>query len=402
MGEKSIWKTVTFITVAAFLLVLFLFFRYVLLRKKLNNINEANRLSVNEIVKENIRENPDLIVKWNKEPGLWDRKQYPKIELISDLEIGGEDDTVNIFHRVIHVESDKYGNIYVSQFFSGRIRKYNEQGKYIKSFGRHGGAPGEFLDGIVKYKINSSGDRIYVFDRGSQRISCFNAKGDFLSYVNLSKRIVNLYFGFTMDKEGNFYISALDNETDTVIHKYDKNGKYIQSFGKPILYKGPLNYNDFSVKRDCSKGELFVFGDYLFYTQINPYEIRRYTKEGKLSMLIMRKNKFMPPYKLEIAGKNRYVSKMFSESTLIRVWNNMIINSVWVPDNISQKTGCVVDFYSMDGNLLTSVYIKEKLFFETMDRKGRLYGFTISYDKPQKVVRYRIKIIKDPARQCNP
>jgi hypothetical protein len=91
-------------------------------------------------------------------------------------------DTPDTFNRPTGVVVAPNGDIYVSDGHGGdsnaRIVKFSKDGKYLTSWGRKGKGPGEFdtLHGIA---LDSKG-RVFVVDRGNNRIQIFDPNGRFL------------------------------------------------------------------------------------------------------------------------------------------------------------------------------------------------------------------------------
>ena len=146
------------------------------------------------------------------------------------------------------------------------------------------------------------------------------------------------------------------------------------------------------IRKNISSGRLCLVKDGIFYTQMNPYEIRKYSFSGKLMMKIYRKNSFMPQSKVKKVdgGVRLYVPVA---STVIGYWNEKIINCVYVPYYIKSSFGTVIDIFSLEGNLLTSLYLKEIIKFKSVDKNGKLYGVLSEDGVPEKIVRYGTDIL---------
>lgn len=95
--------------------------------------------------------------------------------------VAGE--ALDTFNRPSAVITAPNGDIYVSDGHGGasnaRIMKFAKDGKLIKSWGTKGTGPGEFgeLHGIA---LDSTG-RVFVADRGNNRIQIFDADGTYIT-----------------------------------------------------------------------------------------------------------------------------------------------------------------------------------------------------------------------------
>jgi len=92
-------------------------------------------------------------------------------------------DSMDTFNRPTAVITAPNGDIYVTDGHGGdsnaRIMKFTKDGKFIKTWGRKGAGPGEFgeLHGIA---LDSAG-RVFVADRGNNRIQIFDAEGKYIT-----------------------------------------------------------------------------------------------------------------------------------------------------------------------------------------------------------------------------
>jgi streptogramin lyase len=90
----------------------------------------------------------------------------------------GEDETH--MNQPNDVAFGSNGDIYVSDGYgNNRIVVFDSSGKFIRAWGKLGGAPGEFSQphGVVL----DSRQRVYVADRNNARIQIFDSKGNFLA-----------------------------------------------------------------------------------------------------------------------------------------------------------------------------------------------------------------------------
>ena len=74
------------------------------------------------------------------------------------------------------VALDSKGNMYVVEYSNHRIRKYDSQGNFIKTFGRHSNSNGNFR---YPRRIDiDANDNLYIADQ--YRVQKFNADGTWL------------------------------------------------------------------------------------------------------------------------------------------------------------------------------------------------------------------------------
>ena len=95
--------------------------------------------------------------------------------------VAGE--TNDTFNRPSAVVTAPNGDIFVADGHGGksnsRIVKFSKDGKFIRTWGKRGTAPGDF-DELHAIAMDSSG-RVFVGDRGNNRIQIFDQDGKFLA-----------------------------------------------------------------------------------------------------------------------------------------------------------------------------------------------------------------------------
>ena len=169
---------------------------------------------------------------------------------------GAEGET---FQRPTDVAWDRAGNIYVADGYgNARVAKYEPSGKYIKSWGSRGTAPGQFniVHGIA---VDTQGN-VYVADEGNRRVQVFDGNGTFKTqWLNVGTPTAlcitpgprqYLYVAHTGDPDG------MD---DAAIYKVDLDGKIVGRFGragKQLKEFGLVNSIDCRTENELLVGEL--------------------------------------------------------------------------------------------------------------------------------------------------
>ena len=115
------------------------------------------------------------------------------------------------------------GDIFVADGHGGntnaRIVKFSKEGRFLKSWGRRGSAPGEF-DTPHAIAIDSKG-RVFVGDRANNRIQIFDQEGAFLEEWKQFGRPSGIF----IDRNDTIYVA--DSESNTKRNPGWKRGIYI-------------------------------------------------------------------------------------------------------------------------------------------------------------------------------
>ncbi len=124
----------------------------------------------------------------------------------------GGNDARYAFNRPAGVAQDSQGSVYVADGYRNtRVVKYGPSGSYITHWGGPGDGPGQL--NLVHGIAVGPEDRIYVADRGNERIQVFDADGKF----------VRKWQGF-----GTPWALAYDARSDTIWACDGDNGHVIQ------------------------------------------------------------------------------------------------------------------------------------------------------------------------------
>lgn len=386
MFKKILKKMILLITIIITLIVLILFIKNVLLKKSLNSASELLKIeSVSHRIERLKKTYQNLEVVQNKNKGLWENNDLHKIELRHELTISESTENLEIY-RAGQVISDNYGNIYVYEGVDGRILKFSKTGELLIIIGNKGKGPGEFSGGLSMVIDNK---KLVVLDQALHRVSWFDLEGKLLYSKNIPN-LIGRATSFTIINSNSFFVSGYSNKYDNVIFHYNFNGSLKNHFGEPVNFIEPLSRVAYSVKINISNGSLLHIDDYLWYSQLNPYEIRKYTLNGELKKIIFRSNKFMPLLQVERSKGGAFTMYSPATTTLLGGWKDKIVNCIFVPETVSQNIGSVIDIYDKEGNLLFNIKLKERIVFTFIDGNGKLYGHTLGINSSQKILVYSL------------
>ena len=145
------------------------------------------------------------------------------------------------FNRPTDVAWDSAGNIFVADGYgNSRVAKFDKNGKFIKSWGSKGTAPGQF--NLLHAIAVDAQNNVYVGDRDNKRIQVFDSDGNFKTqFTNVgSPYAICITLGSpqylytsnsnpsTSMDNGEIYKMTLDGK---VLGKFGTAGKLLKEFG---------------------------------------------------------------------------------------------------------------------------------------------------------------------------
>lgn len=152
---------------------------------------------------------------------------------------------------------------------------FNKNGDFVRSFGREGRGPGDFLD-INDLFVDDN--EVYFFDSKNSRIQIFDLlSGNFDRTINLDKAQYSNSELIRFDEKIRIFGSLADN--NMFIHDFSLEGEYLTSFGEFIDFGSFLNNNNARIQLRVLHEA--IDKDQIIYTIGAPYRIFSYTFDGK-------------------------------------------------------------------------------------------------------------------------
>ncbi len=302
-------------------------------------------------------------------------------ELERDLVFGEDDsdDTNELFGDVYDIGVDSRYYIYVVDHGFGRVQAYDSSGTFLRTIGHAGEGPGEYrspsavaLDADDNVYVAGQG-KIVVFDMNGRYVGEFrDGLGGFVRKVRV-------------DEEGIIYLSCIDIFDQTVIHKYSaSSGSRLLSFCDSYAVGQRV---DTRVETVLAGGVLDLERGVVYYSQLSPYEIRTFSRNGELTSIVYRNNDFMHPPNVEYREDGGMRFGAFAASvSIVALHRGGFINVAIVPgDNGEFQT--IVDLFNGEGLLLATRQFETRLPIKCKDAVDRLYA--VDMEAAPRVVRYR-------------
>jgi streptogramin lyase len=135
---------------------------------------------------------------------------------------------------------DTAGNVYVTEFATNRIQKFDSSGSYLTQWGSFGSGNGQF-DQPFDVAADTAGN-IYVADTNNHRIQKFDNSGSFLlAWGNNGTGSGQFKFpnGVAVDTAGNVYVADTNNHR---IQKFDSSGNFLLAWGSNGTGSGQLKF----------------------------------------------------------------------------------------------------------------------------------------------------------------
>lgn len=170
----------------------------------------------------------------------------------------------------------RYGNaLYLSDRGSPSIFVLDNNFQIIRTIGRQGEGPGEFIQAPFSFHV--SGNRIYGYRSG--RIQVFSLEGDYLKSIPLDSKHSLSVQGLVMHKRGHLYLTpSFSRNNPYSIVKLDSSGTVLKTFGDLL----ETSYSERQNRQMSSRTIISVENDYLVSIGDHIPVIEKYSLEGEL------------------------------------------------------------------------------------------------------------------------
>jgi DNA-binding beta-propeller fold protein YncE len=161
-------------------------------------------------------------------------------ELLFQIGDGVQGTTPGRFGYPTDVVIDRAGNFYVSEYGENdRIQVFTPEGKWLRQWGGHGYAPGEFLR--PRAMAIDEHDRIYVADSCNHRIQVFDTEGRLLAYWGKRGAALGQMsypYDVAIGPDHFLYVCEYGNQR---VQKFTLDGQPLGLWGEPGRGAGQLN-----------------------------------------------------------------------------------------------------------------------------------------------------------------
>jgi sugar lactone lactonase YvrE len=202
---------------------------------------------------------------------------------------GGSDDWASSnqagFNQPNDVAIAPNGDIFVSEGHNSgtgaaRILKFNKDGRFLKLWGQHGSAPGEFE--VPHALAFDTRGRLFVGDRGNSRIQIFDQDGKFLEQWKQFSRPSGLFIG----KNDMIYVADSESNDKEGYGNHPgwkrgirigslKDGVVIAFIPDPLVTTGALP------STSAAEGIAVDADGVIYGAEVGPKALKRYVKSSK-------------------------------------------------------------------------------------------------------------------------
>ncbi len=307
------------------------------------------------------------------------------MHLVRTLEIGGdEDESAPILAQVNDIAVDGRGRIYVAERAQDMVIVYDHRGLPDGHIGRRGEGPGEFFQ--PQALAFAASNELLVADQ--QSVSIFDSTRTFVSRFNHTLRDAPLH-GVVAAANGDVYLTSFMMFGQEMIHRFSRDGIRLQSFCDSYARGSD---EDFRAEQVFARGSIDLDRKgHVWYSQLNPYEIREFSPDGELLTVVTRHNEFMRRPEIMINGDEITISLPTGSYGFCVLSDGTIINSILLA--VEQRDEgfpwSFLDVFAPDGKLKGSIAIEPPSLLLGRDAADQLYF--LQYGQPVLIVRCELR-----------
>lgn len=307
------------------------------------------------------------------------------MHLVKTLEIGGdEDENAPILAQVNDIAVDGRGRIYVAERAQDMVVVYDHRGLLVGRIGRRGEGPGEFFQ--PQALALTVRNELMVADQ--QSVSIFDSTRTFVSRFNHALRHAPLY-GMVVAANNDVYLTSFMMFGQQMVHRFSRDGIRLQSFCDSYA-RG--KDEDFRAEQTFARGSIDLDREgHVWYSQLNPYEIREFSPDGELVTVVSRDNEFMRRPQIMINGDEFTITLPTGSYGFCILSDGTMINSILLA--VEQRgeglPSSFLDVFAPDGRLKGSIAIEPPGLLLGRDATDQLYF--LQYGQPLLIVSYLLK-----------
>ncbi|MBN2029625.1 6-bladed beta-propeller [bacterium] len=335
----------------------------------------------------------------NGERGLWsdDPSKRLRIEEVQSIKVNEEGDDC-IFSNIKDVAIAENGDLYVCDYNEPRIKVFNQNGTFIRKFGKKGDGRDELLNNLFIEMDEQNQLYIYNNQIKNPRISIFDLNGNFLSSFKFPSLTMCHKMQIRPNGEiiGAFGSDPFSSEFTDYIYHYDHEGNIIKSYSPRHFIeeiKMKSRYSDKIIRTQpsysmphmdmASNGDLYCALGY-------PYLIKVY-KNGQLIKMIHREcSNFTLENRHYLYGLpmgRSAIRQIFClpDGRFFLLVDDSIIDII--EDSIA--TNYFLDLFDSEGHFLKSYQYDQDKYGEIIHMDSEGYVYTDARDGIPMLVKYR-------------
>jgi hypothetical protein len=309
------------------------------------------------------------------------KHQIKDISLTEDLSIGVENgEGQDMFAEIGDVALDSEENIYILDSKDIKVKKFDKNGKFLKSLEVKRGEGPKEVSYITGMAVTQKG-KIYAHDRNSGKTLVFDEEFEFVRSFKTDFRTIDIL----PCSENEFIILGIKDKK--VFHRFDQEGKLLESFGETFeIPSEHLQYENMPLVKLPRRADITNDGR-IYLVNPHEYEIRAY-EDNKIHLVIKEGSEFFTPFKVVVSTRTKSGSETFQQIDMHfpvisvlehgkRLYVTMI---AWEEDELNH-----LDVFENE-KLIASTKIVG--FAQAIDTKGRLY--LVEEEEFPRVVRYSV------------